>query len=221
MTLTPQKSYKGTLSSSFLSLWWCDMTRTWFWGSTLFCLCRTLEREELRKRYISPPVPVEGIPLVYPENGEPWIGRRIDYILYRESSISKHCQTVCAPVYFYCLLYSVHMQMFPELKHWRLTVRSYRKSYIKKHKESFKSTCSLCLLQEIEEMTFITQLAGLTDHIPVGLRLNVTLDSDRAEEWGLKTEHSVTFKQKNKIYKNVHFSDLQGHNNVFITYLNL
>lgn len=107
MTLTPQKSYKGTLSSSFLSLWWCDMTRTWFWGSTLFCLCRTLEREELRKRYISPPVPVEGIPLVYPENGEPWIGRRIDYILYRESSISKHCQTVCAPVYFYCLLYSV------------------------------------------------------------------------------------------------------------------
>ncbi|TMS11107.1 Sphingomyelin phosphodiesterase 5 [Larimichthys crocea] len=91
-------------------------------------LQRTLEREELRKRYISPPVPVEGIPLVYPENGEPWIGRRIDYILYRESSISKHCQT------------------------------------------------------EIEEMTFITQLAGLTDHIPVGLRLNVTLDSDRAEE---------------------------------------
>lgn len=26
-------------------------------------------------------------------------------------------------------------------------------------------------------MTFITQLAGLTDHIPVGLRLNVIMDS--------------------------------------------
>ncbi len=40
-------------------------------------------------------------------------------------------------------------------------------------------------IQEIEEMTFITQLAGLTDHIPVGLRLNVIMDSDHAE-WGLK-----------------------------------
>lgn len=31
-------------------------------------------------------------------------------------------------------------------------------------------------IQEIEELTFITQLAGLTDHIPVGLRLNVIMD---------------------------------------------
>ncbi|XP_047454925.1 sphingomyelin phosphodiesterase 5 [Mugil cephalus] len=91
-------------------------------------LQRTLEIEELRRQFISPPVPAAGCPLVYPETGQPWIGRRIDYILYRESSISKHCQT------------------------------------------------------DIEEVTFITQLAGLTDHIPVGLRLNVTMDSDPAEE---------------------------------------
>lgn len=43
-----------------------------------------------------------------------------------------------------------------------------------------------CLLsvkiQEIEEMTFITQLAGLTDHIPVGLRLNITMDFDTADD---------------------------------------
>uniref|UniRef100_A0A3Q3M8X6 sphingomyelin phosphodiesterase n=1 Tax=Mastacembelus armatus TaxID=205130 RepID=A0A3Q3M8X6_9TELE len=91
-------------------------------------LQRTLETEDLRKQYISPPVPALGCPLVYPETGQPWVGRRIDYILYRESSISKHCHT------------------------------------------------------EIEEVTFITQLAGLTDHIPVGLRINITLDSDSADE---------------------------------------
>ncbi|XP_053289037.1 sphingomyelin phosphodiesterase 5 [Pleuronectes platessa] len=88
----------------------------------------TLESEEARKHYISPPVPAEGLPLVYPEPGEPWIGRRIDYILFREVSISRQCRT------------------------------------------------------EIEEVTFITQLAGLTDHIPVGLRLNVMMDSDCADE---------------------------------------
>nr|XP_020492791.1 sphingomyelin phosphodiesterase 5-like [Labrus bergylta] len=95
-------------------------------------LQRTLEREELRKQYISPPVPAKGLKMDYPEADQPWIGRRIDYILYRESSISKNCRT------------------------------------------------------EIEEVTFVTQLAGLTDHIPVGLRLNVTMDSDSAEEQGLK-----------------------------------
>ncbi|XP_061572671.1 sphingomyelin phosphodiesterase 5 isoform X1 [Cololabis saira] len=84
----------------------------------------TLESEAQRKEYISPPVPLGGAPLEYPEPGQPWIGRRIDYILYRQSSISKQCRT------------------------------------------------------EVEEVTFITQLAGLTDHIPVGLRLNVILDSD-------------------------------------------
>ncbi|XP_034466091.1 sphingomyelin phosphodiesterase 5 [Hippoglossus hippoglossus] len=91
-------------------------------------LQRTLEIEEVRKHYISPPVPAEGCPLVYPEPGQPWIGRRLDYILFRESSISRHYRT------------------------------------------------------EIEEVTFITQLAGLTDHIPVGLRLNVMMDSDCADE---------------------------------------
>ncbi|XP_078109239.1 sphingomyelin phosphodiesterase 5 isoform X2 [Sander vitreus] len=91
-------------------------------------LQRTLEREDLRRQYISPPVAAEGCPLVYPETDQPWIGRRIDYILYRESSISKHCRT------------------------------------------------------EVEEVTFITQLAGLTDHIPVGLRLNVIMDSDGADQ---------------------------------------
>ncbi|CAG11985.1 unnamed protein product, partial [Tetraodon nigroviridis] len=82
-------------------------------------LQRTLEREDQRKMYISHPIPAENSPLVYPETDQPWIGRRIDYILYRDSSVSKH---------------------------WRT---------------------------EIEEVTFITHLAGLTDHIPVGLRLNV------------------------------------------------
>ncbi|XP_023131260.2 sphingomyelin phosphodiesterase 5 isoform X2 [Amphiprion ocellaris] len=91
-------------------------------------LQRTLESDELRQQYICPPVPAMGTPLVYPEAGQPWIGRRIDYILYRENSISKRCRT------------------------------------------------------EVEEVTFITQLAGLTDHIPVGLRLNVTMDSDSADE---------------------------------------
>lgn len=91
-------------------------------------LQRTLETEELRKQYISPPVPAEGLPLNYPEPGQPWIGRRIDYILFRESSISKHCRT------------------------------------------------------EIEEVSFITQLAGLTDHIPVGLRLNVVMDSNTDDQ---------------------------------------
>ncbi|XP_074539169.1 sphingomyelin phosphodiesterase 5 isoform X2 [Halichoeres trimaculatus] len=91
-------------------------------------LQRTLETEELRKKYISPPVPAKGRPLVYPEADQPWIGRRIDYILYRESSISKLCKT------------------------------------------------------DIEEVTFITQLARLTDHIPVGLRLNVTMDMDLADQ---------------------------------------
>lgn len=77
------------------------------WRSTLSSLCRTLETEDLRKRYISPPVPADDRPLVYPETDQPWIGRRIDYILYRENSISKHCRTVCAPVCFYSFFYSV------------------------------------------------------------------------------------------------------------------
>lgn len=87
-------------------------------------LQRTLESEELRKDYLSPPVPLNGVPLVYPEPDQPWVGRRIDYLLYRESSVSSHCKT------------------------------------------------------EVEEFTYVTQLAGLTDHIPVGFRLSVSLDSE-------------------------------------------
>ncbi|KAJ8415842.1 hypothetical protein AAFF_G00403990 [Aldrovandia affinis] len=90
-------------------------------------LQKTLEREDLRKEYISPPVPLAGCPLVYPESGQPWVGRRIDYILYRESTLATQCHT------------------------------------------------------EVEEFTFVTQLAGLTDHVPLGLRLTVTLDSEGTE----------------------------------------
>ncbi|KAF4102701.1 hypothetical protein G5714_015584 [Onychostoma macrolepis] len=86
-------------------------------------LQRTLETEELRKDYISPPVPVEGVPLVYPEPDQSWTGRRIDYLLYRESSVSSHGKT------------------------------------------------------ELEEFTYVTQLAGLTDHVPLAFRLSVSLDS--------------------------------------------
>lgn len=72
--------------------------------SFFVCLCRTLEREALRKQYVSPPVPTEGCPLVYPDTGQPWIGRRIDYILFRETSISKHCRTVCGSTCVYSFL---------------------------------------------------------------------------------------------------------------------
>lgn len=62
---------------------------------TDFCfVCRTLENEEHRKHFISPPVPLRGVPLDYPETGQPWVGRRIDYLLYRETSVSSHCTTV-------------------------------------------------------------------------------------------------------------------------------
>ncbi|XP_066536868.1 sphingomyelin phosphodiesterase 5 [Hoplias malabaricus] len=84
-------------------------------------LQRTLEDEELRKVYLSPPVSLGSAPLVYPEAGEPWVGRRIDYLLYREATLSDPCRT------------------------------------------------------EVEECAYVTQLAGLTDHIPIGLRLNVSV----------------------------------------------
>ena len=44
-------------------------------------------------------------------------------------------------------------------------------------------------MQEIEEFTYITQLAGLTDHIPVGLRLRVSDCS--AEDWPHPRNHNV------------------------------
>lgn len=34
------------------------------------------------------------------------------------------------------------------------------------------------LLQEVEEFSFITQLAGLTDHLPVAMRLMVSTGED-------------------------------------------
>ncbi|MCJ8745407.1 hypothetical protein PDJAM_G00129790 [Pangasius djambal] len=86
-------------------------------------LQRTLENEELRKLYLAPPIPRGDTPLVYPEPGEAWVGRRIDYLLYRESTLTERWHT------------------------------------------------------EVEEFTYVTQLATLTDHVPVGLRLSVTLDS--------------------------------------------
>lgn len=104
--------------------------------------CRTLETEELRKKYISPPVPDLGQPLEYPDPGQPWIGRRLDYILYCKSSISKPYRTVCIPVFLlsascplHCILLievmsqSVHIEQFLKYKlPWRrriaLTIHS-------------------------------------------------------------------------------------------------
>lgn len=82
-------------------------------------LQRTLGDMQLRKHYIARPIPAAGQPLEYPEDGQPWIGRRIDYILYNQNSTSKHYKT------------------------------------------------------EIEEVHFISHLAGLTDHIPVSIKLSV------------------------------------------------
>ncbi|XP_052473747.1 sphingomyelin phosphodiesterase 5-like [Carassius gibelio] len=90
-------------------------------------LQRTLETEDLRKDYICPPRTVEGVPLVCPEPDEPWTGRRIDYLLYRESSVSSHGKT------------------------------------------------------ELEELMYVTQLAGLTDHVPLAFRLGVSLDPPPAD----------------------------------------
>lgn len=63
-------------------------------------LQRTLGDEKLRKQYISSPIPAAGCPLDYPENGQPWIGRRIDYILYNQNSTSKHYKTEIEAVHF-------------------------------------------------------------------------------------------------------------------------
>uniref|UniRef100_A0A8C6T0S2 sphingomyelin phosphodiesterase n=1 Tax=Neogobius melanostomus TaxID=47308 RepID=A0A8C6T0S2_9GOBI len=91
-------------------------------------LQRTLGDEQVRKHYVSPPIPRAGCPLEYPENGQPWIGRRIDYILYSEKSTSKRYKT------------------------------------------------------EIDKVHFISHLAGLTDHIPVSIRLCVKKDSENVDE---------------------------------------
>ncbi|KAK6491246.1 sphingomyelin phosphodiesterase 5-like [Huso huso] len=87
-------------------------------------LQRSLENEAVRRRFIAPPVGLDGGSCDYPEPGAPWVGRRIDYMLYREATLSQLCKT------------------------------------------------------EIEEFTFITRLAGLTDHIPVGMRLCVSVNTE-------------------------------------------
>ncbi|XP_063054579.1 sphingomyelin phosphodiesterase 5 [Engraulis encrasicolus] len=76
-------------------------------------LQRALEDEALRCVYLSPPLAKGGKPL--PQHGG--IGRRIDYLMYRNTATHT----------------------------------------------------------EVEEVSYITQLAAMTDHLPVGLRLNITL----------------------------------------------
>ncbi|KAM4707745.1 sphingomyelin phosphodiesterase 5-like [Discoglossus pictus] len=75
-------------------------------------LKRTLESDTERKFFVAPPLPQD-------TNCQHWTGRRIDYILYRETSLE--IQAV------------------------------------------------------VDKFLFITQLAGLSDHIPVSLRLSVSL----------------------------------------------
>nr|XP_015213133.1 PREDICTED: sphingomyelin phosphodiesterase 3 isoform X1 [Lepisosteus oculatus]XP_015213134.1 PREDICTED: sphingomyelin phosphodiesterase 3 isoform X1 [Lepisosteus oculatus]XP_015213135.1 PREDICTED: sphingomyelin phosphodiesterase 3 isoform X1 [Lepisosteus oculatus]XP_015213136.1 PREDICTED: sphingomyelin phosphodiesterase 3 isoform X1 [Lepisosteus oculatus] len=87
----------------------------------------SVESEEVRKRFIAPPVAPKGCVLEYPEPGAPWVGRRIDYVLYREATVSRHLRT------------------------------------------------------EVEKITFVTQFAGLTDHIPVGMRLRVSVDTEEPD----------------------------------------
>lgn len=40
--------------------------------------------------------------------------------------------------------------------------------------------CTVVLLQDIEEFSFITQLAGLTDHLSVSARLAVTTGEEES-----------------------------------------
>ncbi|KAK6491278.1 sphingomyelin phosphodiesterase 5-like [Huso huso] len=103
-------------------------------------LQRSLQNEDVRRSYIAPPFDSGGSPYDYPEPGAPWVGRRIDYMLYREASLSQNCKT------------------------------------------------------EIEEFTFITQLAGLTDHIPVGMRLGVSVNT---EDLGGQQENRTHSLQQN------------------------
>ncbi|KAM5181694.1 sphingomyelin phosphodiesterase 5-like [Mantella aurantiaca] len=77
-------------------------------------LKRTLESETDRQLYVAPPLP-EG----YDGSGKHWTGRRIDYILYRESDAQ--------------------------------------------------------LPMAVNKFQFITQLAGMSDHIPVSMHFSVSL----------------------------------------------
>ncbi|XP_039592623.1 sphingomyelin phosphodiesterase 5 [Polypterus senegalus] len=82
-------------------------------------LQRVLEDENDRKIFLSPPVGLDGSPCHDMNPEAQWVGRRLDYILYREKQFTT----------------------------------------------------------EVEEFTFITHLAGLTDHLSVGMRLLVNMDN--------------------------------------------
>ncbi|KAI4891933.1 hypothetical protein NFI96_021904 [Prochilodus magdalenae] len=116
-------------------------------------LQRTLEDEELRKVYLAPPVSQDSGPLEYPEPGEPWVGRRIDYLLYRESTLTDRCRTDAA----------------------HRTLPTGRCPQDTAPQDTAPQDAVGWIVLEVEEFTYVTQLAGLTDHIPVGLRLNVSL----------------------------------------------
>lgn len=157
MTLIHQKICKSTklLVHHNWHLYWCDnkpIEPDFFFPVLCVCVCwcRTLEREELRKLYISPPVPAENTPLVYPETGQPWIGRRIDYILYRENSISKHCRTV--RVFLLSTLFSLSSFLLSLLglldatnsfKTWQNKCQKYCITILLKHKSIKKHSLSL------------------------------------------------------------------------------
>ncbi|MGH0176998.1 UNVERIFIED_CONTAM: hypothetical protein FKN15_074442 [Acipenser sinensis] len=56
-------------------------------------LQRSLANEAVRRRFIAPPVGLDGGSCDSPDPGAPWVGRRIDYMLYREATLSQLCKT--------------------------------------------------------------------------------------------------------------------------------
>lgn len=86
-------------------------------------LQRALEIDELRKQYLAFPINCV-IDTDSPEASTVGGGRRIDYLLYREDTVSQEVTT------------------------------------------------------ELDEFTFITQLAGMTDHLPIAMRLFISMASE-------------------------------------------
>ncbi|XP_041102391.1 sphingomyelin phosphodiesterase 5 isoform X2 [Polyodon spathula] len=147
-------------------------------------LQRSLSNEAVRRRFIAPPVGLDNCSCDYQEPGAPWAGRRIDYMLYRESTLSQNCKTVSHLPY---MLYreSTLSQNCKTVSH--LPYVLYRESTLSQNCKTVshlpymlyrESTLSQNCKTEIEEFTFITQLAGLTDHIPVGMRLCVSVNTE-------------------------------------------
>uniref|UniRef100_UPI00398F88E1 sphingomyelin phosphodiesterase 5 n=1 Tax=Pristiophorus japonicus TaxID=55135 RepID=UPI00398F88E1 len=91
-------------------------------------LQRALEIDELRKQYLAFPINPAIDTTDCTESETVGGGRRIDYLLYREDTVSKEVTT------------------------------------------------------ELEEFTFITQLAGLTDHLPVGMRLFISMTTEEDDD---------------------------------------